>query len=77
VDSKLATVGTANFDYRSLFVNYELNLFSADPVLCIALERQFATDLDASLEVTSSSWDARPWSRVITETLGWIGRRWL
>ena len=27
VDGKQATLGTANIDYRSIFINYELNLF--------------------------------------------------
>lgn len=40
VDGAVATVGTANLDYRSLFVNYELNLFSGSRALCTALEGQ-------------------------------------
>lgn len=37
-DGAFATVGTANLDYRSLFINYELNLFTRDSELCSQLQ---------------------------------------
>jgi cardiolipin synthase len=77
VDGVVATVGTANLDYRSLFVNYELNLFSANRALCLALEEQFQTDLTDAVEITVASWSKRPWSGMVTESIGWIARRWL
>lgn len=39
VDDEWTMVGTANLDYRSLFVNYELNLVTRDPDLSSMLER--------------------------------------
>lgn len=77
IDGDVATVGTANLDYRSLFVNYELNLFSANEPLCAALEAQFLEDLAEAEEVTARSWSLRPWTRLITESVGWAARRWL
>ena len=77
VDGAVATVGTANLDYRSLFVNYELNLFSANGALCAALETQFLHDLTQSEEVTAVVWSRRAWSKVAAESVGWIARRWL
>jgi cardiolipin synthase len=77
VDGVVATIGTANLDYRSFFVNYELNLFSANRALCMALEEQFQTDLGDSIEVTAPGWSRRPWGGMITESVGWIARRWL
>ena len=77
IDGAVATVGTANLDYRSLFVNYELNLFSANRALCAALERQFLADLTEAMEVTAPSWSKRPWSGMVAETVGWMARRWL
>ena len=77
IDGVVATVGTANLDYRSLFVNYELNLFSANRALCAALERQFLADLTEAMEVTAPGWSRRPWTGVVAESVGWIARRWL
>lgn len=77
VDGAVATVGTANLDYRSLFVNYELNLFSANRALCAALEEQFLTDLTEAIEVTMPGWSRRPWSGLVAESVGWLARRWL
>lgn len=77
IDGAVATVGTANLDYRSLFVNDELNLFSANEPLCAALETQFLEDLAESEEVTARSWSTRPWTRLISESVGWAARRWL
>ncbi len=39
-DGKWATIGTANMDYRSLFLNYELNLITRDEQLCRQLQAQ-------------------------------------
>jgi len=77
VDGAVATVGTANLDYRSLFVNYELNLFSATRALCGALERQFSADLAGADEVTARRWSKRPWISLGAESIGWMARRWL
>jgi cardiolipin synthase len=77
VDGAVATVGTANLDYRSLFVNYELNLFSANRPLCAALEEQFLADLTEAMEVTVPGWSGRSWSGMVAESVGWLARRWL
>lgn len=77
IDGAVATVGTANLDYRSLFVNYELNLFSANRSLCAALQEQFLFDLTDAVELTGPGWSKRPWSGMVGESVGWIARRWL
>ena len=77
IDGTVATVGTANLDYRSLFVNYELNLFSGNEALCAALDSQFLADLKEAEEVTATGWSRRPWTRLISESVGWSARRWL
>ncbi len=76
-DGMTATVGTANLDYRSFFVNYEINLFSANRALCTALEEQFRTDLGDAVEVTARGWSRRPWGGMAAEAVGWTARRWL
>ena len=77
VDGKWATLGTANLDYRSFFVNYELNLVTRDRDICSGLNAQFIHDLSEAEEICSSTWVKRPWGRHVTETVGWLARRWL
>jgi cardiolipin synthase len=77
VDGNYATVGTANIDYRSFFLNYELNLFTRDERLCRELEQVFRQDLAESVEVHGEHWSRRPWSQKFLELIGWLARRWL
>lgn len=77
MDYAWATVGTANLDYRSFFLNYELNLIARDRALCRALRDQFLTDLDSAVEITREIWVARPAIQRVYETFGWLMRRWL
>jgi len=75
-DGAWAVVGTANFDYRSLFLNYELTLVSRDTALCARLQRQFMADLDESREVRLGRASA-PWPERLANGIGWLARRWL
>ncbi len=77
IDDMYSVLGSANMDYRSIFLNYELNLFSANPQLCLELKRQFYKDLEESEEIHFDKWRRRSWSSHILEWLGWKFRRWL
>lgn len=77
VDASWAMVGTANMDYRSFFVNYELNLVTRNIDLCYELQKQFLHDLSEAEEVSFSKWVNRPWTQHIGETVGWLARRLL
>jgi len=77
VGGHYATVGTANMDYRSFFLNYELNLFTRDPELCRKLQTQFYVDLEAAEEVCAKRWKRRFWGVRLLELIGWMARRWL
>jgi cardiolipin synthase len=77
VDRDWGTVGTANFDYRSFFVNDELNLIVEDASFNAELAGQFEEDLTASREVTTETWQRRHWRAPIAEAIGWWARRWL
>jgi len=76
-DGNFALVGTANLDYRSVFLNYELVLASRDPNLCAALQEQFEIDLKESAEVQLVQWRRRRWLERLAEGLAWGMRRWL
>ncbi len=72
-----STLGSANFDHRSLRYNYELNLVAEDRQLADALAAQFWVDLEDAEEVLQHPWKRRPWSGHLNEFIGWIARRWL
>lgn len=77
VDEGWSCVGTANLDYRSFFLNYELNLASEDPALAAELARDFEQDLTQSEQIQPRRWSRRgPWLRLL-EVIGWAARHWL
>lgn len=76
-DTAYATVGTANMDYRSVFLNCELNLFSRDPLLCDQLRAQFLLDLRESKEVLLRDWRRPAPLRRCYAAIGWLARKWL
>ncbi len=76
-DGRFALLGTANLDYRSLFLNYELVLASRDPALCTVLRQQFTSDLALSAEMRLEYWRRRQWGMRLAEGLAWSVRRWL
>lgn len=77
IDGQWATLGTANFDYRSFFVNHEMVLAVHEPEFRACLERQFLADLAESSPVTSGVWARRRWWLGLLEFVGWTMRRWL
>ena len=77
VDGRWCTVGTANLDYRSFFLNYELTLASESPTLVTTLERQCQQDLRQSARIQPRRWARRSgWLRAL-ELIGWAARRLL
>ena len=77
VDGNYATVGTANIDYRSFFLNYELNLFTRDTGLSMQLHKQYEADLLEAEEIKLRQWGRRFWGNRVFELIGWLARRWL
>lgn len=77
VDGAWSTIGTVNMDYRSFFTNYEVNLVTRDARLATALERQFHVDLGEAAPVEPREWLGRGWPTRLSETIGWLVRRWL
>jgi cardiolipin synthase len=77
VDDQWGTIGTANFDYRSFFINYELNLVARSRRLNAALAGLFETDIRASREILARPWVSRPAFGRVAELIGWSARHWL
>ncbi len=51
VDDNIAIIGTANFDYRSFFLNYEVCAIAYGPALNGDLAKQFEADLEQAQRV--------------------------
>ncbi len=70
VDASVASVGTANLDFRSLEINFEINafLYGADEIT--KLSEAFALDLEDSVEVDYQTHCARSKGQRVLEALG-------
>jgi cardiolipin synthase len=67
MDDKLALIGSANLDMRSLRLNYETNLVVFDAPFINALKRIILADIAHSQELTLAAWQARPAGRRLLE----------
>jgi cardiolipin synthase len=77
IDGRWGTVGSTNFDYRSWYLNLELNAVIEDEKFGAAVELLFERDLPHCHAVTLAEWRARPWlSRILSGILYWF-RDWL
>lgn len=77
VDGVWATVGSANFDYRSFVHNYEINAIIVDHEFATAMEKIFQVDLQQANEVTQQAWQDRSLIQRAKEMVGDLLRRWL
>lgn len=77
IDGRRATLGTANLDYRSFFLNYELILVMKATRECELLEQHFLEDLTESQQIIANTWARRRWAKQLLEGVGWAMRRWL
>jgi cardiolipin synthase len=77
IDGRWATLGTANLDYRSFFLNYELLLAITEPRECTLLEQHFFEDISESQQIIADVWAKRQWAEKLLEGVGWALRRWL
>jgi cardiolipin synthase len=66
-DARWCSVGTANFDNRSLVFNDESNLLALDDGLGAQLEAIFMEDLTFSTEITLEQFRRRPWTSKVAE----------
>lgn len=70
VDERIASVGTANMDYRSLLENFEVTAFIYDRATARRLAATFDDDLAACRAVTAGAWRRRPpWRRTLCDAL--------
>ncbi len=67
MDDTLALVGTANFDIRSLRLNYETNLAVYSAGFVAAMRHLARHEMAASRELALAAWRARPLRRKLLE----------
>jgi cardiolipin synthase A/B len=66
VDGIMSTVGTANFDLRSLRLNFEVNAVLYHAETSQALQHIFELDIEDSIELTKEQYDNRSlWHRLM------------
>lgn len=65
IDESLAMVGSANFDVRSFYLNFELNVFFYDPAVTAQLRTHQINFLAEADEIQLAAWQNRPyWQRL-------------
>jgi cardiolipin synthase len=67
VDGEWASVGTANLDNRSLYLNFEVNCLLYDPAAVAELERAFLDDLNWSVRLDPDVYASRPYISRLAE----------
>lgn len=60
IDDVFCTVGTANMDYRSFNINFEINALIYNNEVGARLKQQFLKDLEACEKLELNSWQQRP-----------------
>jgi len=66
-DRKLAIVGTANMDFRSFDLNFEVNAIVYDTGIANQLASVFYDDLKDAEKIDATVWAARPWYKQLLE----------
>lgn len=61
VDDDFAMLGSANFDIRSFFLNFELNLLIYDAQATAQLRFAQMTYIGQSIEIPAAYWRVQPW----------------
>lgn len=60
IDDNLAIVGSANMDYRSFDLNFEVNAMLYSKTIVQQLQVAFDNDLQHSSEINATDWINRP-----------------
>lgn len=66
-DNKIAMIGTANMDFRSFDLNFEVNAIVYDTGIATELSEVFYSDLKDASKIDAALWAARPWYKQLLE----------
>ncbi len=67
VDDEVAVVGSANLDYRSMFLNFEISIMSTEATFISELAQMLSEDFDKSSELTLKDFEGRSFGRRLLE----------
>ncbi|MGM9740182.1 MAG: cardiolipin synthase [Candidatus Cryptobacteroides sp.] len=68
-DDYLSEIGSANMDFRSFNLDYELNAYLYDEEKARINKEIFEKDMEASTEVTLEEWLSRPWYKKLVQRI--------
>lgn len=68
-DDYLSSIGSANLDFRSFAINYEVNSYIYDEQTALMNKGIFLYDIRQCHELTIEEWSRRPWYSRILESL--------
>ena len=68
-DDYLSILGSANMDYRSFELNYEINTYIFDSLVAKENKAIFLKDMETCDEVTLERWRRIPWYRKILQPI--------
>jgi cardiolipin synthase len=77
VDDTFVSIGSYNFDHRSLAYNLELVVNAIDPVAASEVGTMLVSDMAASEELTAAAFARRGWLGRLIERIAYSLRRWL
>jgi cardiolipin synthase len=77
VDDTFFSIGSYNFDHRSLAYNLELVVNVIDPPTAIEVGTMLISDMAASEELTATAFARRGWLGRLIERIAYGLRRWL
>ena len=77
VDGRLATVGSTNFNQRSMQHDEEANVVIVDPAIVAQLDTHFEHDLSQSIELEPDRWADRSLTQKAAERVSTIVEKWL
>ena len=69
IDGVISTVGTINFDFRSLYLNYECGAWMYKTGVELSLKRDFTNVIQDSIEIKLNSWKRCSFLRKIYESI--------
>ena len=68
-DDYLSVIGSANMDYRSLELNYEINTYIYDSNMAVMNREIFLKDQEECRQIFLKDWIRRPWYRKAAQTI--------
>jgi cardiolipin synthase len=77
VDDGFVSIGSYNFDHRSLAYNLEVVVNVLDPHYCAEAKQMLEDDMGINTELTLATYERRSWFSRLLERLAYSFRKWL